>query len=283
MPKREEGAKKKRGVSEEVKDVVLDTMYISNAYVGTNGGSALANYIGIGGSVATGDLGPDVVVKEVTINAATAADNKVKVWKKGGAYKVPEDEKTTDDVVWSGMTYVVHSGRTDDTDWKVEIIAGNVPKMKSDKTEETDTASQDNAMSLITLCTVGGKKALLTGDATFSTEKFLRVTQNALIADVDLLHVPHHGSFKASGTLFVNAVNPRAAVVSVNHMEHKHRMPRETVMTRWKNKTSDGAADHFVDTWQEVPRDDAINLYKDWETNKTYGTDYSYNESKTFW
>ncbi len=158
-------------------------------------------------------------------------------------------------------------------------------------------------MSLVTLFEVGGKKALLCGDTTFSTEKFLldiHGGDGGLLQDIDLLQVPHHGSSYASSTDFVNKINPKAAVVSVGFLEHSYRLPRyENVVERWLEKVEGhytpptnpdpDAMDvepptHSIDYWTNDDGEgkDGQEYLNEWTEDGTAFTNVSWNESETF-
>jgi beta-lactamase superfamily II metal-dependent hydrolase len=144
----------------------------------------------------------------------------------------------------------VVDGTTDGVQWKVSIIAGNVVKEN-----KADKASPDNAKSLITLFEIGDKSALLTGDATYSTEDFLRTTHSALLAKVNLVQVPHHGSMHASHKLTVAEFTAlQHAVVSVSFMEHKHCHPQYAALENWLEavKGATGDVHHDIDYWTRV-------------------------------
>jgi beta-lactamase superfamily II metal-dependent hydrolase len=82
-----------------------------------------------------------------------------------------------------------------------------------------------NPASIVTLIVVRGRKILLTGDAEVSTEQFLLARHTALLQDIDLLHVEHHGSGTANhaSDAFVQQVDPQIAVISSGMLDHNPR------------------------------------------------------------
>ena len=211
--------------------------------------------------------------------------NYYKTWKKADRFeKLPTITQITN----KGLN--LFSGNTDGKAWSVSVIAGNVPK-GYDRVDDAATAA--NAKSLITLFEVDGKKALLTGDATFSTEKFLYNTHRNLLTNLDLAQVPHHGSSYASSNLLVNTVNPKAAVTSVGFLEHSYRLPwYEDVLDRWLQAVETRAANirvHDLDYWygkdngKDITDAQILAKYNEWTND---GKDFSRvksNEKKFFW
>ena len=77
---------------------------------------------------------------------------------------------------------------------------------------EEYSAGDDNNSSLVLQICYGGFKYLLTGDAEWGTEKMLLEAGVSLASDVYV--AGHHGSASSSGWDFVDAVSPKAAVIS---------------------------------------------------------------------
>ncbi|HEX9936063.1 MAG TPA: MBL fold metallo-hydrolase [Longimicrobium sp.] len=231
--------------------IVIETIYFSNAVLpGRTGAAPLGNYktAGLNKNVYA-HLFSTASIHEVNINSATDGDNHVKTWRKGDG--TAKSFTTMDDPVRPVVNkrHRVIGATTARTPWKVEIIAGNVPRGYGGA---NDAATAENAKSLITLFTLGTRKVLLCGDATFSTEAFLLEVHGATIADTDLVQIPHHGSDYASGTAFINKVNPRAAVVSVNFLEHSYRLPRHSVLQPWMSRIDANHGtlpEHLLDYW----------------------------------
>jgi len=85
-------------------------------------------------------------------------------------------------------------------------------------------AGDINNASIVALLRSGSFTALLSGDAEAPVEALLR--RRGLIGPVDLLKVGHHGSTSSSTKEFLDALQPRAALISVgagNDYGHPHR------------------------------------------------------------
>jgi beta-lactamase superfamily II metal-dependent hydrolase len=234
-------------------DVKVDHVYFSStsqlaplgAYlkgVGTgkyNAGSRL----GTSASVA---IQQELDVKElhlVTINATTRSQTVWEVAAKG------YNALTGSTKAIGGNELLVAGGTTKaGTEWSVSIIAGHVPKGLDDKSD-TDGS---NAASLVTLVRFGTDRALICGDATASTERFLLAAHRDAITGLRVMQVPHHGSFTTSSKdPFVTVTRPRIAVVSVDFMEHSHYLPDKGAIVQYLACT-DVVEDepHFVDYWE---------------------------------
>ena len=72
----------------------------------------------------------------------------------------------------------------------------------------------ENCNSLVMLATGGGGTMLLTGDMEFPEEESL--LQAGLFSRVDVLKVGNHGEGDATGAAFIDAVQPKVAVISTN-------------------------------------------------------------------
>jgi beta-lactamase superfamily II metal-dependent hydrolase len=211
---------------------------------------------------------------EVTIRDEDDSRNYYQTWDKADGFKkVVKDPKTgASTVPIAGRKLTLFAGTTDGGKaWSVSLIAGNVlketkPIADLGKDEEgypfKDTATEDNARSLITLLEIGTQKALFCGDATFSTEHFLVKSQSALIGGAQFILAPHHGSENASSIPFVNAVRARQVGVSSEYMEHAHLHPRQTALKRWLAKAR-ASAPHALDYW-EIDPSKADTTLKDW-------------------
>src|SRR4029079_17543861 len=98
-----------------------------------------------------------------------------------------------------------------------------------DARKTTKVANDD---SLVLLLTYGKQKILLTGDIEFGAEKKLA---GRILAPVDFLKVPHHGSRTSSSDLLLSILKPRIAFVSVgfnNWFGHPH----PEVIERYRRK-----------------------------------------------
>ena len=77
-----------------------------------------------------------------------------------------------------------------------------------------------NDLSLVLLVEYGGKRLLLTGDITEAVEQKLTG-----IGPVDVLQVPHHGSYTSSSAAFLEEISPDIALISCgknNDYGHPH-------------------------------------------------------------
>ena len=92
---------------------------------------------------------------------------------------------------------------------------------------DPDSAGQNESCLLI-LARSDNRTALIMGDATETTERDLIASRD--LTEVDLLVVGHHGSSTSTSQLFLNAVQPSAAVISVGYNTYGH--PTEEVLSR---------------------------------------------------
>ena len=87
----------------------------------------------------------------------------------------------------------------------------------------TSTAMNSNETSVVLRVIYGQASVLLTGDAGFESEQRMLASQQNLSAQ--LLKVGHHGSRYATGDVFLAAVRPQVALISVganNGFGHPH-------------------------------------------------------------
>jgi competence protein ComEC len=89
----------------------------------------------------------------------------------------------------------------------------------------------ENNRSLVLKLTFGRISVLFTGDIEQEAERFLLQTNRDLRSTV--FKVPHHGSQTSSLESFVRAVNPRAAVFSVQR-DSRFGHPHPTVVERYR-------------------------------------------------
>jgi len=68
---------------------------------------------------------------------------------------------------------------------------------------------RENARCVVTQLDAEGVKVLFAADAVFSQERRLQGLE-----DVDILKVPHHGSFMATSAHFLDTVRPEVAIIS---------------------------------------------------------------------
>lgn len=84
-------------------------------------------------------------------------------------------------------------------------------------------AARGNQSSCVLRIEAGGERLLLTGDIDGQTERLLMASD--MPVDADWLLVPHHGSRSSSSLAFIEAVAPRAALLSrgrYNGFGHPH-------------------------------------------------------------
>ena len=87
------------------------------------------------------------------------------------------------------------------------------------------STEEPNDMSLLTLVSCEGKRALFTGDLSAEAEP-------EVIPDTDILKVPHHGSNKAGSQRLLDACTPEIAVISVGENNYGH--PGEETLKKLK-------------------------------------------------
>lgn len=190
-------------------------------------------------------------IYEVTINDTK---DELKQWRREDGFK----KAGTTPI--AGSKQVVLSGRTKNgKDWEIAIIAGNVPiNQKTGLKDENGNALTEpkdaaNAASLVTRLSIDRSVALIVGDATFSTERFLMDKHPDAIKEVAIAQVGHHGSSDTSSSpAYVKLVDPARAAVSVGYNESSHRLPRYKALERWLELLDerDKGAEHHIDYWQ---------------------------------
>jgi beta-lactamase superfamily II metal-dependent hydrolase len=133
-------------------------------------------------------------------------------------------------------------------DCVISFLAGNVTANVG------DNSNPSNRGSLVTLIETFGKKILICGDATRSTDAFiLQRYQRSLpgLRGVDLMHIPHHGSnVTSSSDLLVQALQPKQCVISAGKKVLKDHLPSQTVIERYWAFQEDGKVpDHELFFW----------------------------------
>lgn len=113
------------------------------------------------------------------------------------------------------------------------LLASNVST--DDETAESTPVNRGSIVSMIVLGEgADAKRFLFLGDATFTTERFLRDAYGDGIANVELVQVGHHGSTTSSDEPFVRLINPRIAVVSASYRSgNQLGLPRLEVLQRF--------------------------------------------------
>ena len=94
-------------------------------------------------------------------------------------------------------------------------------------------AARSNAMSCVLRVSNGRQTALLTGDIEQPQES--RLVSAAAPLKADVLLVPHHGSKTSSSAGFLDAVQPRLAVVQSGY-RNRFGHPAEPVMARYRER-----------------------------------------------
>ncbi len=146
--------------------------------------------------------------------------------------------------------------RAADGSWSVSIIAGNVPRDRDDNSDNDGR----NAASLVTLVRNGTQKIMLCGDASISTERYIKNHYNDVylaglrenLATIDLISVPHHGSDTTSShDAFVDLVQPKMAVVSCRRHDQIFHLPAHDTVQKYLNYAEDGeiGEDHAIQWW----------------------------------
>lgn len=144
---------------------------------------------------------------------------------------------------------------------KITLMAAGVDHdyLDANGKGDDDTGTHRNRGSVVTLVETFTKKILICGDATRSTERFMMLdaARTALLNDVDIVQVGHHGSnVTSSGQTFVDAVRPRhRAVISAGRRGNpKHHLPGVDVVDRYvrrfaTNGRAEDATAHIVSAW----------------------------------
>jgi beta-lactamase superfamily II metal-dependent hydrolase len=113
----------------------------------------------------------------------------------------------------------------DEDNCTIHLLAAEVPAIHNE--------TQANAASIVTLIQAYGRKILLCGDSTLSTEDFVVRRHAALLTDVDLAQMEHHGSgTEHAGLEYVGKINPIIAVASSGPHEGD-KNPRWSTIKRY--------------------------------------------------
>jgi beta-lactamase superfamily II metal-dependent hydrolase len=94
--------------------------------------------------------------------------------------------------------------------------------------DPTDTDSNTNNNSVITILNANGIKTIITGDAEAKTENLIL----GQIGDVGIYIVGHHGSETSSSQPFLNEIKPEHAIISSVGPEGKYANPNPGVIER---------------------------------------------------
>ena len=90
----------------------------------------------------------------------------------------------------------------------------------------------NNESGLFVLASLDDWDVLITGDADQSQER--RFVQLTDVPDIELLIAGHHGSANASGGMFLDALKPETALISVGYNTYGH--PAEETLTRLEER-----------------------------------------------
>lgn len=141
--------------------------------------------------------------------------------------------KVVTTVVYSNVISAIYNEPDCDVRF-IEDLSFMIGELKVDFYScQNDIYSQTNAYSPFILLTYETKTFLFTGDTTEERENEFVKTLNEknLKLEVDLLLVSHHGSKYSTTESFLNAINPRYAVISAGDVYH----PSSEVLERLKN------------------------------------------------
>lgn len=151
------------------------------------------------------------------------------------------DMMTDDEVDENGKRY---------RNFKIKILAAGVtPELDGNLEFNDPNNDQKNTASIVTLIEFGQEKFLIMGDATTPVGRFLVEHFSEEISDVDILHVPHHGSRRHSlDSEFWSVAFPDTCVVSVSPKNDAHHLPAyETLMYAANVALNEvGNRDHYV-------------------------------------
>ena len=142
----------------------------------------------------------------------------------------------------------------DEEKCKISILASNVAAEQ--KATKRDKGTDINRGSVVTLIEAFNKKIVICGDATSTTEKFLVGQYPTLLAGVNLLQVPHHGSAVTSSTdLLVDTLKPKMAIISAGKQVRKDHLPSfDTIGKYLAHQTNEKAHKHEIFYWMKGNR-----------------------------
>lgn len=123
-----------------------------------------------------------------------------------------ESKKVKTKVIWGSANTAIKW----DDDVEVRVLS---------PIQGADYQNNLNNMSLVVKVTYGETSLLLTGDAESYAEELMIASEKELLK-ADVLKIGHHGSSTSSSQAFLDAVQPKAVVISVgknNDYGHPHR------------------------------------------------------------
>jgi hypothetical protein len=238
----------------------IDALYFSGSLNDYIEGSA-TNYL-------TADL-PPAKSYAITVNATECKLNDRNIPNSATA----EIRKKSLQAATQGFIKIIDGTKAGGAACNVYILASNVRSYAgiNDGYGEIAEAVR-NRSSVVTMVVYGDKKFLFLGDATFHTEKFLKDTYGARIADVEMLHVGHHASYRTSSSYindndtnkdqaikdidFISHVNPRILAVSAAYDSGSSlKLPRWETIANYiagANRLTVAPA-HRIHCWWHVP------------------------------
>jgi competence protein ComEC len=154
-----------------------------------------------------------VTVGEIVTSGRTSNSNSYKAWRKA--------------IVQHGVRY--RSVTTGDTLRGLGHVQGVILNPTRSMMEQKDRI-HTNDVSVVTRLTYGTFSALFTGDIEQDAEEAM--LSRHLTIKSTIIKAPHHGSETSSSLLFLRAVDPEAAVISVGQ-RNKFRHPSKQVLERY--------------------------------------------------
>jgi len=97
---------------------------------------------------------------------------------------------------------------------------------------QTEEYDNENDNSNVIYTEINGYKFMLMGDASTTTEKEILNKYN--LQDIDVLKVGHHGSKTSSGKEFINEINPKYSIISVDK-NNRYGHPSKEVLNNLKD------------------------------------------------
>jgi competence protein ComEC len=111
---------------------------------------------------------------------------------------------------------------------KPKIIKRGKMTMYIVSPEKKETFRSPNAMSVVLLIEIYGRRVLLTGDI---DEKKIREIDSNITKHIDVIELPHHGQWSNESHLLVSSREPLVAIQSTNtsrHSKDRWSVPRKT-------------------------------------------------------
>ena len=189
-------------------------------------------------------------------------DSEFRIEKSQNGYKIIEEAGNIEIFL---LAAEVPTKKVDLTNAKLKKTKKKLTKLKKKKSVEDDTGLKNNSGSIVTLIKTHGKKVIISGDATLSTESFLIKYHSDKISNVDLFTAGHHGSETSSGQNYVDVLKAKRVIFSAGY-GNKHGLPRQSVINRlYKHVTKDQIQNHRIPSntkqqgqkaplWSTVPK-----------------------------